>query len=282
MTAQGAAGSAVFSAERAGNSDALEHLARVGLVAYGVVHLLVAWLAVQLAWGGGGQSADQSGAMATLARQPLGRPLLWVVAVGLLALAVWQAAEVLRQRRGWSAAGRQRARAVRRTVKSVAKAAVYIGLAFLALRFALGGGSSSSQKQQKETAGVLALPGGRIWVLLAAAVLAGAGAVHVYKGLRKTFLEQIDLADAPAGARRLVTRLGQVGFPGKGVALLLVGGLLGYAAITFDPSKARGLDGAMRTILSAPFGEVLLTLVAVGIAAFGAFCLARARYPERS
>jgi hypothetical protein len=58
--------------------------------------------------------------------------------------------------------------------------------------------------------------------------------------------------------------------------------LLGYAAITFDPAKASGLDGAMHTILNAPFGAVLLTIVALGIVCFGAFLLARARYPERT
>ena len=52
--------------------------------------------------------------------------------------------------------------------------------------------------------------------------------------------------------------------------------------MTFDPSDASGLDGALRTILEAPFGQVLLTLVAVGIAAFGAYCFVRARYPERT
>jgi hypothetical protein len=76
--------------------------------------------------------------------------------------------------------------------------------------------------------------------------------------------------------------VGLVGFPGKGIALGLVGGLLVYAAVTFDPAKASGLDGALRTVLDAPFGQFLLTLVALGIAAFGVFCLIRARYPERT
>ena len=76
--------------------------------------------------------------------------------------------------------------------------------------------------------------------------------------------------------------MGLVGFPGKGIALGLVGGLLVYAAVTFDPEKASGLDGALRTVLDAPFGQFLLTLVALGIAAFGVFCLIRARYPERT
>ena len=99
----------VSAAGRAGNSDALEHLARVGLVALGVVHLLIAWLALQLAYGGGGGSADQSGAMATVASQPFGKGLLWVLAVGLIALAVWQLAELLRwvpRLRGWARARR--------------------------------------------------------------------------------------------------------------------------------------------------------------------------------
>ena len=109
MSAQNSARSAIAAADQAGSSDVLENLARIGLLAYGVVHLLVAWLALQLAWGGGSnEPADQSGAMATLAEQPLGTPLLWIVGVGLVALAAWQATEALRWRRGLSAVGWQR------------------------------------------------------------------------------------------------------------------------------------------------------------------------------
>jgi hypothetical protein len=282
MSAQGSAGSAVRTAGRAGSSGGLENLARVGLLAYGIVHLLIAWLALQLAWGGGGGAADQSGAMATLAASPVGKPLLWIIALGLIALAAWQAAEVLRWRSGWSASGERKQKAVKKTVKAIAKAAVYLALAVTAFRFAVGSGRSSAQSQQQTTAGVFGLPGGRFLVGIAALVLIGIGVHHVVKGVKKKFLKELDLDEAPPEATRLVTRLGQVGYPAKGVALALVGCLLGYAAITFDPSKARGLDGAMRTVLDAPFGAVLLTLVAVGIAAFGAFCFARARYPERT
>jgi Domain of Unknown Function (DUF1206) len=284
MTVQGTAGSAARRADEAGNSKALESLARVGLVAYGVVHVLVAWLAVSLAWFGGssGGSADQSGALRTLADSPVGKPLLWLLALGLIALAVWQAAEGLRWRQGWSASGKARTKAIRKSVNAVAKAVVYIALAVLAIRFAIGNGESSSQQQQQTTAGVFGWPGGQWLVGAVGLALVGVGVWHVYKGLDKRFLKQIDLAEASPRTTKAVTRLGQIGFPAKGVALGLVGVLLDYAAITFDPSKARGLDGAMRTILQAPFGRILLTLVALGIAAFGAFCFVRARYPERT
>ena len=283
MTAEGTARSAMGAAQDAGNSDELEHLARIGLIAYGVVHLLVAWLALQLAWGGGGgESADQSGAMRTLAESPFGKPLLWVVAVGLIALAVWQAAEVLRWRHGWRASGKARTKALKKSGKAIVKAVIYATLAVLAIRFATGGGSSSSQEQQQTTAGVFAWPAGRWLVAAGGLILIGVGAYHVYKGVTKRFLKEIDTTDCAPGATKLVTRLGQVGFPGKGVALAVVGGLLVYAAITFDPSKAQGLDGALNTILELPFGQILLTLVAIGIAAFGAYCFVRARYPERT
>jgi hypothetical protein len=189
---------------------------------------------------------------------------------------------VLRWRSGWSASGKARTKALRNSGNALVKAAVYLTLAVLAIRFATGGGQSSSQQQQQTTAGVFDWPAGRFLVAAAGLVLIGVGAWHVRKGLTKRFLEQIDLGDAPRAATRLVTRLGQVGFPAKGIALALVGGLLIYAAVTFDPSKAQGLDGALRTVLEAPFGRILLTLVAVGIAAFGAFCFVRARYPERT
>src|SRR3954452_20322133 len=171
MSAQGTAHPATGAADEAANSETLEHLARVGLVAYGVVHLLVAWLAVQLAWfGGGGEYADQSGAMATVAESPVGKPLLWVVAVGLIALAVWQAAEVLRWRSGWSASGKARTKALRKSGKALVKAAVYIALAVLAIKFATGGGQSSSQQQQQTTAGVFSWPAGR-WLVAAAGLV---------------------------------------------------------------------------------------------------------------
>lgn len=276
----GTTGRAAGAAGRAGDSDALEHLARIGLIAYGVVHLLLAWLALQLAWGGGsGQSADQAGALATLAEQPLGRPLLWLLAVGLVALAAWQAAEVLRWRSRLSSTGDARKKALEKVVKSVAKAVLYAVLAVLAVRTATSGGSSGGQQS---AAGVFGWPAGRWLVALVGLVVIGVGVYLVHKGVSKRFLEEVDLGSAPPQTTRLVTRLGQVGFPAKGVALGVVGGLLVYAAVTFDPARAGGLDGALRTILSAPFGRVLLTLVAVGIAAFGAYCFVRARYPERT
>ena len=217
MSAQETTRSAMGTADEAGNSEALENLARVGLIAYGVVHVLVAWLALQLAWfGGGGESADQSGAMSTVAESPVGKPLLWLIAVGLIALAAWQAAEVLRWRIGWSASGKARTKALRKSGNALIKAAIYIALAVLAIRFATGSGQSSSQSQQETTAGVFGWPGGQFIVGAAGLILIGSGVWHVRKGFNKHFLKQIDTTDASPGALKLVTRLGPDRLPGQG------------------------------------------------------------------
>ncbi|MDT0276604.1 DUF1206 domain-containing protein [Blastococcus goldschmidtiae] len=270
------------NAARAADNDGLEKLARVGLVAYGVVHLVLAWLAVQLAWGKASDSANQTGALQTLAESPLGKPLLWVVAIGLIALAVWQALEIFRWRSGWSASGKARTQALERSGKAVAKAIIYGALAVLAFRVVTSSGSSGSSSTQGTVNGVFGWPAGRWLVGLAGLVVVGVGVYHVYKGVSKRFLKEIDLSEAPHSAVRLVTRLGQVGYPAKGIALGVVGGMLVWAAVTFDPAKAAGLDGALRLIVQAPFGQILLTLVGLGIAAFGAYLFVRARYPERT
>jgi hypothetical protein len=70
-------------------------LTRAGFIGYGLVHLLFAWLIVQVAFGKPAQEGDQSGALRTLAEQPLGKSLVIAVGVGLLAMALWQAYEAV-------------------------------------------------------------------------------------------------------------------------------------------------------------------------------------------
>lgn len=261
------------SARQAADSTALEVLARVGLVAYGIVHLLVGWLALQVAWGGSSENADQSGALQQLAEQPFGTVLLWVLAVGLAALAIWQVTEAI-----WGVHESERGKKLRRQATAGGKAVIYLLLGISAARFAMGSGQSSSQSQQDTTQGVLGWPGGQFIVAVAALVVIAVGGANIYRGVKKKFLRDLDTGSLPAKARRTLTRLGQFGHIAKGIALALVGLLLGYAAVTYDPEKATGLDGAMRTIVEQPFGKFLLTAVALGFVAFGIFAFAQARY----
>jgi len=260
--------------EQAGDSASLEALARIGLIAYGVVHLLIGWLALQIAWGAvARKSADSAGALRTLVEQPFGKILLGLVAVGLVALALWQASETI-----WRYRNRAGGTRLRKQVTSGAKAVIYAALGVSAAAVVLGSRASSAQSQQQATSGVLAWPGGQVIVVVTGLIIIGVGVAGVIKGLNASFREEIDTSSMSPVAGKSVARLGQVGYIAKGVALGVVGGLLSYAALTFHRHKGQGLDAALQTILAQPFGRGLVTAVALGFVAFGLFAMLQSRY----
>jgi len=270
-------------ARRAAHSTALRRTAQLGLAGYALLHLLVAWLALQLAWNGGatqaaGRTTDSAGALAVLARSPAGTVLLWVLTAGLTGLAVWQAVEVVRHYRRLPPPGPRRRKALAQVVKTVGTAALYAFLAVSAARAALGDGQRRGDEQQT-VRGVLGWPGGQLLVVAVGAVVVGIGVYTVRKGLRSDFLDEIDLESVSPALCALTHRFSQVGFVLKGVALVLVGGVVAWAAAGFDPDRATGLDGALRAVAGEPYGQWVLTVIAAGLAAFAVYCLARARHP---
>lgn len=247
-------------------------LVRTGLVCYGAVHLLIAYLALRVAWGGGGD-ASQQGALKTLASTGAGPVLLVVVAVGMFALTLWQAAEAAFGQGRVAEQHDERRRTLKR-ISSAGRAVVYLALGVSAVRLVLGAGSSGGQEEGL-TARLMGVPLGRVLVALVGAAIVSVGVTQVVRGIRQTFTE-----DLSGDRTRAVRVLGTVGYVAKGVALAVVGGLFGWAALTYDPDKAGGLDEALHTVGSQPAGAVLLTALALGFAAFGVFCLVWARNPK--
>ena len=258
-------------AKKVGDSRPLELLARAGLTAYGIIHILVGWLAMLMAWGGStAESSDLSGALRTMAKQPFGKIMLGLVGGSLVALALWQVSESI-----WGYRNREGAKL--KQAASWAKAVIYAALGISAARFALGSGTSSSEQQQEATTGLLTLPAGRAMVVLAGMIIIGVGVSHLIKGVKKSFLTEIVTSTMSPVVRQSATRLGQIGYIAKGVAISAVGGLLTYTTVTFDPQR-QGLDGALLTILSQPSGKFLLTALALGFVSFGLFALLQSRY----
>jgi hypothetical protein len=272
MATNAAADQAREAATQVAEHPVLEALARIGFVGYGVVHLLVAWLAVQIAFGRPAPEGDQSGALRTLAGQPFGRVLVVAVGVGLAAMALWQALEAL--------VGHRSERGGVRTAErwlSVGRTAAYTYFAVLAVK-ALNAGPSSADSQQSITTKLLGAPGGRALVVALGLALAGLGAGLIWYGVTRHFDKHLSHEGMGPSMRRAVGGIGTVGYTGKGLAYGIAGVLLAVAAITYDVDKARGLDAALRELAGQPYGTALLGLVAIGLAGFGVFGLLQARY----
>jgi hypothetical protein len=270
MTAVSQARSA---AQRAKHSTALEMLTRFGFIGFGVTHILLAWLALQIAYGRSTGATDQYGAFQTLVGQPFGRTLLVLLAIGLAAMALWQALEAAIGHRAET--GRER---VAERVVSVGRAVFYAYLVYTAYKVISHAPKTSAGQQEQTTASLLAKPGGQWIVALIGLAVLGVSIGLIWYGLVRRFMKHLRTGEMSGPVRTLICRLGVFGYAAKGVAYGAVGVLLLVAAARFDPRQSRGLDAALRTLAAQPWGDVLLTVVAAGIAAYGAFSLGQARY----
>ncbi|SDF07768.1 protein of unknown function [Blastococcus aurantiacus] len=271
---------AVEQAREVTDHPVLRHLARVGLIAYGAMHLLIAVLAARMALGLRGADADQTGALQLVGSGPGGRALLWLIGLGLLCLGLWQAAEVLLWWRGLLDPARRRRAAVV-CVKCLAKGGVYAFFGVTALLFALGLEYEADERLPELTDEVLEIPGGEAAVYLVAAGVVAVGLYTLARGFTGGFMKDVDLPAAPDRWEPVIEGIGRVGYVAKGIAFGLVGVLLWRAASSADVTDATGLDGAMTAIAGVDAGPWLLAGIAVGFAAFGVYALARARYPDR-
>jgi H+/Cl- antiporter ClcA len=258
-------------AREAEDSDAAAWGARAGLVARGLLWLVVGLLAANLALGGGGR-ADKQGALAAIRDQPFGKVLLVVLAAAFAAHAAFRLLEGTVGRRDEQD---ERKRWLKRAW-SLCRVGIYGFLAGSTITFLLHGGGSQSAK--RPTADAMGLPGGRWIVGLVGAGVVAVGLVMAFKGVRQDFTDKLRL---PGGSMRtVVERTGTVGLAGRGLVYALVGSFLVEAAWTYDPDKAKGLDEGLRSLAGDPLGEVLLSLAVAGMLAFALWSFLEARYRD--
>ena len=261
------------SASRAANSKPLEYLARGGFVAYGVIHLLFAWLALQVALGNSSGETDQGGALEKIASGTGGRFLVILIIIGMVAMALWQAFEA-----AIGESGPQDKEALAERFVSGCRAVLYLYFAYLGYKVVSGVSASQADSQESATSSLMDNTGGRWLVGLIGIVVVGVGIGLIVYGVTKKFEKHLNTGQMSASVRQTVRRLGVAGYSAKGVAYGIVGVLIVSAAVTYDPAKARGLDGALKTLASASYGPWLLGLIALGIACFGIYCFFQAKY----
>jgi hypothetical protein len=264
---------AASAARRASQSRWVDRTARVGLAARGLVYVLVSILAFQIAFVDRAKEADQRGAFQTLAQNGFGKVVLWIVIIGFLGYAVWQASEAAW---GHRSERDERKRTASR-IESAVKAAIYVVLTVVAVRVVTGS-AKAGQGGETLTAKVLKMTGGQFLVGLAGVLIVAAAAVVAWRGVRTKFEEHLDLWRLRPLARSIVVNLGRIGYIARGVVFAMAGILVVAAAVTFDPHKARGLDAALRQIAAEPYGPWLLSLAALGLLCFGVYSFVEARY----
>jgi hypothetical protein len=257
--------------EQLAHAKTLGWLARAGLVARGVVYLIIGVLALKLALGDGGKATNQTGALKTIADQSFGELLLILMAIGLAGYSLW------RLTRAAIGHGAEQTDSTSDRVAALASGIAYGILCITAIEILAGAGTGSGTPKQP-AGGVLDWPAGPVLVGVAGAILIGVAIYQAYKGLARKFVEDAKTGEMSEGVEKGYIALGVFGHVARAVIFALIGYGLVKAAIDYNAKEAIGLDGALRELADASYGPALLGAVAVGLAGFALYSIVDARY----
>lgn len=261
------------AAERATHTWTESAVARLGLGSRSVVYLALAVLMIELAVGARHGETDQGGALQSLGHTPAGNILLIALGVGVLCYSSWRFLEAARRRPEEGSDRPSR-------VKAVIEGVCYLPFLIMSIEVLAGAGAKASQDKHYRSlsAKVMQWPAGQYLVGIVGAVVVGIGVYLGSEGPRRSFCDQLDLSGVSAAWRRITVVLGVVGSLTRGIVFALAGVLVIVAAATTNPSKAGGIDVALKTVARQPYGRVVLLVTAVGMAAFGLFTLTEAKW----
>jgi hypothetical protein len=254
-------------------------LGRFGLAARGAVYVVLGVLAAKAAFGHRGAVTDQQGAVQTIAHSPAGHIMLWVVGLGLVGFIVWRLAQAFLDIEHH---GTDRKGLLKRTAAFISGVA-YIGISSTALSIAAGrsgakGGAAGDQQAQDHTAWLMEQPFGRWLVGAVAVIIAGVALYQFYQAITAKFADKLRGGGLTADQETWVRRAGRWGHAARGVAFAVISWFIFQAAMDANAAEAGGMASALQTIAQQPQGKWLLAITGVGLALFGAYSLAEARY----
>lgn len=242
-------------------------LARVGWLAKALVYGIMGWVTLLVALDRP-TSTDVSytGAVEELARRPASRATLLILATGLILYVLWRMMTILlidgtsldcwAHRLGWTVS-----------------AFTYAAIAWIAVRVAFDSADPEPDPVVEDASRQL-LEGtlGR-WVL----GVSGAGALMVagyffFKGLNRRFLRELDLGEVDQWRRLFLEWTGAVGWLGRCLIVMVVGGFVTWAAIDADPFDARGLDSAIQRLAVDDLGSALAGTTGALLLIYAVFC----------
>jgi hypothetical protein len=250
-------------------------LARLGLGAKGLIYGTIGVLAVKAAFGRGGETTDSRGAIQTLGEGPFGKALLVVLALGLIGYTLWRFVQAFADTEGKG--GNAKGLAVR--AGYAGSGLLHASLALMTIRLLMGSGSGAGGRSTQDwTAELLSKPFGPWLVGLIGAGVIGFGLFQLYRAYSASFRKHFNLPGMSLAQEKWATLAGRLGHAARGIVFGLIGLFLIQAARHSDPGEVRGLDGALQALAEKSHGPWLLGFVALGLIAYGVYCLVEARY----
>lgn len=244
---------------------------RAGYAGRGIVYLVVAGFSLYAIWHGG-EAKGTADALAQLENTLWGGAVLFAIFLGMVAYAVWRIVDAWYDLEDEGDGARGALARTGMVVTGLIHLAVG-GLAFLLLFTAKGGGGGESTVA-KAMGAIMDWPFGPALVSAIGVVTIGAGLYYLVKAVRRSYRRKLY-------ANRFTCTFDPVlrfGVAAQGVVVTLVGGLILWAGMTADARKAGGMGESFGWLSGQVYGQLLVTAICIGLAAFAVFLFVNAAY----
>lgn len=247
----------------------IERLARLGYAAKGIVYAIIGVLALGEAFDRA-RAHDSKGVFVAILRQPFGTFLLIAIAAGIAGYALWRIVESFANPEGKNVFYR---------AWLFSRGALHGFVVWEILQMALGNVRGEEDSAEHWTRALMAQPYGQ-WLAVAAGIGVGLyGFGQIVHAFLPNFAKRLRLGQVSAAQKRWITLVSRYGVAARGVVFCIVGWFVAWAAWHRNPSEARGVGGALRTVESgSAAGTWLLVIIALGLISYGAYELVKARY----
>jgi Domain of Unknown Function (DUF1206) len=252
-----------------GSSDIkpwIRGFARVGFISRGSVYLLIGALALMAAFGAGGSMSDTSGAFSAVAQAPFGEVLLWIVGFGIIGIVMWSFIEAVQDPGHTDSLMKSAFRRLTHVISGI----IYGALSYNAFMIAMHA-KSGSGSEQSTSAKLLSQPFGQWIIGIVGAIIIGFALHEMYIAVTGKFTKDFKRHEMSEKEWEAGRKAGRMGIFSRGFVFLFVGYFFTQTAITADPDKTKGLDGALSEIAQQPYGQWILAVVAAGLFLYGVY-----------
>ncbi len=248
-------------------------LGRLGLAGRTGFYVVLTGITIRIALFGGASSkqADAHGALSLVSRPLVGKMAIAAVALGFILFGIGRLVGAVQD--GSVSVGRR--------LMTALQGLFYLGLAYVPASYLAGNHQTGSQQeQQKTTARLLAMPGGREIVFALGVIMVIVCVQQIRGALVQNFRDGLALDHAPRLVRRLAGTFGTVGITARALVFMPIGVFLMISAVQFNPGKSYGTDAELLRLSGYTWGIAILTAVAAGLSVFVMFSAIETRYRE--
>ncbi len=256
-----------------------------GFFTKGLVYVLLGTLTFMAAFGLGGEISSSENVIEFLVGLPLGRILIGIVSLGLLAYSLWRFYQAVFLPGSYSK--EENVKTGFKRIRYLYSGIFYGVIAFsFAKPFFDSLQGSSSPMKEKDSNGeekaalweLLSHDWGRILIWILAALVAGQAIQQFYLAYKASFMKKIDNYPSIKNEYNFIRKTGRFGYTARGIVFGIISFFIVQVSLEHSANAYKGTEGALQYLLTFNYGTILLAAVALGLIGYGIFNIMVARH----